>query len=183
MLFRSHLGDKGQFEPWLATSWSTSEDGKTYTFKLRDDVTFSDGTPFTAQVVKANFDALLDNVNRHSWLESIRLMAEVEKSGKDAIRVIDDHTVEIEFADSYYPFLVELGVTRPFRFLSPKCFKEGTTKNGTQCMVGTGSYVLTNNVVDQAATFERNKQYWGEKPQIDKIVAKVIPDKIGRAHV
>ncbi|WP_339389138.1 ABC transporter substrate-binding protein, partial [Vibrio caribbeanicus] len=97
-----HLGDKGQFEPWLATSWSTSEDGKTYTFKLRDGVTFSDGTPFTAQVVKANFDALLDNVNRHSWLESIRLMAEVEKSGKDAIRVIDDHTVEIEFADSYY---------------------------------------------------------------------------------
>ncbi len=175
-----HLGDKGQFEPWLATSWNTSEDGKTYTFKLRDDVTFSDGTPFTAQVVKANFDALLDNVNRHSWLESIRLMAEVEKSGKDAIRVIDDHTVEIEFADSYYPFLVELGVTRPFRFLSPKCFKEGTTKNGTQCMVGTGSYVLTNNVVDQAATFERNKQYWGEKPQIDKIVAKVIPDNQSR---
>ncbi|WP_339388783.1 nickel ABC transporter substrate-binding protein, partial [Vibrio caribbeanicus] len=77
-------------------------------------------------------------------------------------------------------FLVELGVTRPFRFLSPNCFKEGTTKNGTQCMVGTGSYVLTNNVVDQAATFERNKQYWGEKPQIDKIVAKVIPDNQSR---
>ncbi len=175
-----HLGENGVLEPWLATSWSTSEDGKTYTFKLRDDVTFSDGTKFDANVVKANFDALLDNANRHSWLESIRLMVEVEKSGKESVRVIDNNSVEVEFAESYYPFLVELGVTRPFRFLSPKCFKEGTTKEGAVCYVGTGSYVLTNNTVDQQATFERNEDYWGEQPQLDKIIAKVIPDNQSR---
>lgn len=175
-----HLGDNGVLEPWLATSWSTSEDGKTYTFKLRDDVTFSDGTKFDANVVKANFDALLDNANRHTWLESIRLMVEVEKSGKESVRVVDNNTIEVEFAESYYPFLVELGVTRPFRFLSPKCFKDGTTKDGTNCYVGTGSYVLTDNVVDQRATFERNENYWGEKPQVDKIIAKVIPDNQSR---
>ncbi|MFI3245581.1 MAG: nickel ABC transporter substrate-binding protein [Ferrimonas sp.] len=175
-----HLGENGTLEPWLATSWSTSEDGKTYTFKLRDDVIFSDGTKFDANVVKANFDALLDNANRHTWLESIRLMVEVEKSGKESVRVIDDHTVAVEFAESYYPFLVELGVTRPFRFLSPKCFKEGTTKGGTTCYVGTGSYVLTNNAVDQQATFERNEDYWGEQPSLTKIIAKVIPDNQSR---
>ncbi|TDE24451.1 nickel ABC transporter, nickel/metallophore periplasmic binding protein [Vibrio owensii] len=175
-----HLGENGVLEPWLATSWSTSEDGKTYTFKLRDDVTFSDGTKFDANVVKANFDALLDNANRHTWLESIRLMVEVEKSGKESVRVVDNNTIEVEFAESYYPFLVELGVTRPFRFLSPKCFKDGTTKDGTNCYVGTGSYVLTDNVVDQRATFERNENYWGEKPQVDKIIAKVIPDNQSR---
>ncbi len=175
-----HLGDNGVLEPWLATSWSTSEDGKTYTFKLRDDVTFSDGTKFDANVVKANFDALLDNANRHTWLESIRLMVEVEKSGKESVRVVDTNIIEVEFAESYYPFLVELGVTRPFRFLSPKCFKDGTTKDGTNCYVGTGSYVLTDNVVDQRATFERNENYWGEKPQVDKIIAKVIPDNQSR---
>ena len=41
-----HLGGNGVLEPWLAKSWTTSTDGKTYTFILRDDVTFSDGTPF-----------------------------------------------------------------------------------------------------------------------------------------
>ncbi|MGF1773797.1 nickel ABC transporter substrate-binding protein [Vibrio wakamikoensis] len=175
-----HLGENGVLEPWLATSWSTSEDGKIYTFKLRDDVTFSDGTKFDASVVKANFDALLDNANRHTWLESIRLMVEVEKSGKESVRIVDSNTVEVEFAESYYPFLVELGVTRPFRFLSPKCFKDGATKNGTSCYVGTGSYVLTDNVVDQRATFERNANYWGQIPQVDKIIAKVIPDNQSR---
>lgn len=175
-----HLGQNGELEPWLATSWSTSDDGKTYTFKLRDDVTFTDGTPFDASVVKANFDALLDNANRHTWLESIRLMVEIKESGIDPVRVVDANTIEIQFAESYYPFLVELGVTRPFRFLSPKCFKEGTTKNGADCYVGTGSYKLTNNVVDQQATFTRNDQYWGEKPQVEKIVAKVIPDNQSR---
>ncbi|SJZ49698.1 putative ABC-type dipeptide transport system, periplasmic component [Vibrio cincinnatiensis] len=175
-----HLGENGVLEPWLATSWTTSKEGKVYTFTLRDDVTFSDGTPFDAHVVKANFDSLLDNANRHTWLESIRLMVEVENSGKQSVRVLDSHTVEVEFAQSYYPFLVELGVTRPFRFLSPKCFKEGTTKNGTLCYVGTGSYVLTDNVIDQRAIFERNDHYWGEKPQIEKIVAKVIPDNQSR---
>lgn len=175
-----HLGGNGVLEPWLAKSWTTSADGKTYTFILRDDVTFSDGTPFDANTVKMNLDALLDNANRHSWLESIRLMVEVEKTGKESVRVINNHTVEVEFAESYYPFLVELGVTRPFRFLSPQCFKDGTTKDGTNCYVGTGSYVLADNILDQRATFERNENYWGELPAVKTIVAKVIPDNQSR---
>ncbi|GDY25884.1 nickel ABC transporter, nickel/metallophore periplasmic binding protein [Agarivorans sp. Toyoura001] len=175
-----HLGENGKLEPWLATNWSVSEDGKLYTFTLREGVTFSDGSPFNAEVVKQNFDALLDNGNRHTWLESIRLMLEVEETGKQSVRVVDNHTIEVEFANSYYPFLVELGVTRPFRFLSPKCFKEGTTKDGTLCYVGTGSYQLSSNTVDQQASFEQYANYWGEKPQIEKIVAKVIPDNQAR---
>ncbi len=176
----THINQDGGIEPWLATNWTISEDGRTYTFTLRDDVTFSDGTPFDASVVKANFDALLSNANRHSWLESIRLMLEVEKTGKESVRVLADNKIEIEFAKPYYPFLVELGVTRPFRFLSPKCFIESETKNGVSCYVGTGSYTFVNNKVDQYATFELNDSYWGEKPQIERIVARVIPDNQSR---
>jgi nickel transport system substrate-binding protein len=176
----THINQEGDIEPWLATNWTISEDGKTYTFTLRDGVSFSDGTPFNAKVVKANFDALLDNANRHSWLESIRLMLEVEKTGKESVRVLADNKVEIEFAKPYYPFLVELGVTRPFRFLSPKCFIEDKTKDGVSCYVGTGSYTFVNNEVDQLATFEVNDTYWGQKPEIERIVAKVIPDNQSR---
>ncbi|MGX6601511.1 ABC transporter substrate-binding protein, partial [Micromonosporaceae bacterium Da 78-11] len=51
--------DKGGFVPWLATGYQASPDGRTYTFKLRTDVTFSDGTAFDAAAVKANVDQLL----------------------------------------------------------------------------------------------------------------------------
>ena len=67
-----------------------SKDGTTYTFDLRDDVSFTDGTKFDASVVKKNFDALLDNVKRHGWLESISLMNEQGKKGESAIKVLGE---------------------------------------------------------------------------------------------
>ncbi|MGE8077463.1 ABC transporter substrate-binding protein [Peribacillus loiseleuriae] len=48
------------FEPWLATSWEISEDKKSYTFELREDVIFHDETPFNAEAVKFNFDRIKD---------------------------------------------------------------------------------------------------------------------------
>lgn len=174
------LNEEGKPSPWLAKSWTVSKDGTTYTFALRDDVTFSDGSDFNAKVVKQNFDALLDNSKRHGWLESVRLMMEVQESGEDAVKVLDQYKVQVKFSKPYYPFIVELGVTRPFRMLSPNCFKEGTSKNGVSCLTGTGSYKLASNVVDQESKFVRNSAYWGEQPQIDNIIAKVIPDPQAR---
>ena len=52
--------DNGQIKPWLAESWDISDDGLTYTFKLREDVKFHDGTPFNAEAVKYNIERLLD---------------------------------------------------------------------------------------------------------------------------
>ena len=50
----------GTVNPWLADSWEISPDGLEYTFTLRPDVTFHDGTPFNAEAVKANFDTTMD---------------------------------------------------------------------------------------------------------------------------
>ncbi len=182
MLFEGlvFLDQQGDPQPWLATSWKVSSDGTKYTFAIRKGVSFSDGTPFDAHIVKKNFDALLDNGKRHGWLESIRLMVAFEKSGHKSVNVLDDYTVEVNFSDSYYPFIVELGMTRPFRFLSPKCFKEGMTKNGVSCLVGTASYVLETHQLDEYAEFVVNPNYWGKKPEIKKIVIKVIPDNQAR---
>ncbi|QTX32538.1 nickel ABC transporter substrate-binding protein [Aminithiophilus ramosus] len=155
-------------EPWLAESWEISDDGRVYTFHLRRDVAFSDGEPFDAAAAKANFDAVLDNIERHGWLEMVRLM-----EGVDAV---DDHTLRIRLKEPYFPMLTELGVTRPMRFISPRCMKEGTTKKGVTGHIGTGPYVLAENVVDQQATFVRNENYWGEKPSIRTIKVRVIPD-------
>ncbi|MDU1203125.1 MAG: nickel ABC transporter substrate-binding protein [Clostridiales bacterium] len=170
------ITEDGDFEPWLAESWEISEDGKEYVFKLREDVTFSDGEKFNAEAAKANFDAILDNADRHTWLESVRLMQEVDNSGGKSVEVTGEYELTLRLSEAYYPFLVELGVTRPFRFISPKCFIDGTTKNGVSDIVGTGSYVLSENHVDEYSIFKVNEDYWGEKPEIKEIEVKVIPD-------
>lgn len=170
------INEEGNVEPWLAESWEVSEDGKEYIFKLREDVTFTDGEKFNAEAAKANFDAILANAERHTWLESVRLMEEVNKAGGKSVEVTGEYELTIRLSESYYPFLVELGVTRPFRFISPNCFINGGTKDGVSDIIGTGSYLLEENHVDEYAVFKVNENYWGEKPEIKEIVAKVIPD-------
>lgn len=84
LLFESlvKIENDGSYTPWLAKSWEIKDKGKTYVFQLRDDVYFHDGEKFNAKAAKANFDAILDNSKRHGWLESIRLMIEVENQEK-----------------------------------------------------------------------------------------------------
>lgn len=156
------------YEGCLAESWDISEDGKTYTFHIRDGVKFSDGEVCDADAIKANFDAIIENKDRHTWLEMMNLLVGVSAP--------DDKTFVIELSEPYYPLLTELGVTRPFAMISPKAMKDGSTKDGVNAYIGTGPYVLTDFVTDEYAVFEANENYWGEQPKIKKITVKVIPD-------
>ncbi len=156
------------YEGCLAESWDISEDGKTYTFHIRDGVTFSDGEVCDANAIKANFDAIIENKDRHTWLEMMNLLVGVSTP--------DEKTFVIELSEPYYPLLTELGVTRPFAMISPKAMKDGSTKDGVNAYIGTGPYVLTDFVTDEYAVFEANENYWGEQPAIKKITVKVIPD-------
>ena len=156
------------YEGCLAESWDISDDGKTYTFHIRDGVKFSDGEVCDANAIKANFDAIIENKDRHTWLEMMNLLVGVSAP--------DDKTFVIELSEPYYPLLTELGVTRPFAMISPKAMKDGSTKDGVNAYIGTGPYVLTDFVTDEYAVFEANEIYWGEQPKIKKITVKVIPD-------
>lgn len=172
--------DDGSISPWLAESYEVSEDGKTYVFKLREDVYFTDGAKFNAEAAKLNFDAILDNYERHSWIESVSLMKEVENYGKESVEVTGEYELTIHLSKSYYPFLLELGLIRPLRFISPNCFIDGTTKNGVTDYIGTGSYYLSEHVTDEYAIFKVNEKYWGDVPDIEEIIVKVIPDSQSR---
>lgn len=156
------------YEGCLAESWTISEDGKIYTFKIRNGVTFSDGTVCDANAILANFNAIIENKDRHTWLEMMNLLVGVSAP--------DDHTFVIELSEAYYPMLTELGCIRPFAMISPNCMINGSTKDGVSGYIGTGPYVLTDFETDQYAVFERNENYWGEKPKIERITVKVIPD-------
>ncbi|EHD19762.1 MULTISPECIES: nickel ABC transporter substrate-binding protein [Brenneria] len=161
-------GEQG-VRPWLAQSWEISPDGKQYTFHLRQGVRFSDGEPFNARAAKQNFEAVLANYQRHAWLELVRQI--------DKIDAADDDTLVLHLKNPYYPTLVELGLTRPFRFISPRSFIDGQTKNGVRSYAGTGPWLLAEQVKNQYATFKANPRYWGTPPKLQSVTWKVIPDR------
>jgi nickel transport system substrate-binding protein len=166
-------GQGGRIETCLATAWSIEDEGRNYVFQLRQGVVFSDGTPFNAASVKANFDAVLANRPRHAWLE---LAAQIE-----ALEVIDRATVRLRLRDAYYPTLMELSLIRPFRFLSPAAFQAGGTAAGIAAPVGTGPWKLAGTARGEHDTFVRNDTYWGARPAVERIVVRVLPDPTTRA--
>jgi len=159
----------GKLEPHLAESWTISEDGKEYTFKLRKNVKFSDGTPFNAAIVKKNFDAVMSNPKMHSWLGVINALEKTE--------AVDEHTFKMILKAPYYPTLQDLSLVRPVRFLGEAGFPDdGDTSKAVKKPVGTGPWMLSEYKQDEYAVFTRNPNYWGETPKLDKVTVKIIPD-------
>ena len=166
-------GGKNGIQPQLATSWNISEDGKTYTFHLREGVKFSDGTDFNADAVCFNLARWVNN-DRHASLTSYAV---------ESYRAVDEHTVEIVFKEGSYPILTELTYPRPVRFLSPSSIEkvEGDVMGKFTKPVGTGQWMLESYTPEQEFVLVPNPYYWGEKPALNKITFKVIPD--GQARI
>ncbi|MEG5262837.1 nickel ABC transporter substrate-binding protein [Pseudomonas sp. JDS28PS106] len=156
---------EGKVEPWLATHWNVSPDGKTYTFTLRDNVMFSDGTPFDAAVAKTNLDAVLQNSQRHQWMELVATL--------DRVEAPDAHTLILKLKHPYYPTLLELAQVRPLRFAAPGA-KAGRP-------VGTGPWKLADSRRGEYDLFQRNEHYWGQRPAYDQVRVRVISDPDSRA--
>ncbi|WP_166240152.1 nickel ABC transporter substrate-binding protein [Paenibacillus turpanensis] len=159
----------GKIEPHLAEDWTISPDGKEYTFKIRSNVKFSDGSAFTAASAKKNLDAVMKNMKLHTWLGVINVLEKTE--------VVDDSTFKMTLKEPYYSTLYDLAVVRPVRFLAEAGFPDdGDTSKGVKSPIGTGPWVLSEYKKDEYAAFTPNPNYWGDKPKIDKVIVKVVPD-------
>lgn len=169
-------GDNGVIEPALAESWKVSEDGKTYTFKLRH-AKFSDGSDFNAENVKRNFDTIFSDANKgnHNWFGFTDQL--------DSYKVVNDDTFEITLKQPYSATMYDLSMIRPIRFLADSAFPEGddTNKNNIKKPIGTGQWVVKDKKSNEYITFERNEDYWGEKPKLKEVTVKIIPDAQTRA--
>lgn len=154
--------------PKLALSWEISEDGTNYTFHLRKDAVFSNGEKFNASAVKSNFDAIMDNKKRHSWLELTNIIKSYE--------VKDEYTFVLNIDHPYEPTLRELALVRPFRFIAPTAMINGGTKDGIKEAIGTGAYILKESKLGVYDKFVANKKHYEFNPKYDEILAKVIPD-------
>jgi peptide/nickel transport system substrate-binding protein len=153
--------DESGLIPYLAEDCSVSEDGLTYTFQLRKGVSFTDGTPFTAEDVKFTFDYMKEHP--YKWV-SVSMVEEAS--------VVDEHTVEIKLNKTYNPFLSDVAGSLP---ILPKHIWENVTEPETftepEAAISTGPFLLEN--YDAAAgtyTFKANEDYFYGDLQIDKLV-------------
>ncbi|MDO5095186.1 MAG: nickel ABC transporter substrate-binding protein [Peptostreptococcaceae bacterium] len=164
-------GENGVIEPKLAESWEISPDGKTYTFKLREGVKFSDGTPFNAANAVKNFDTIFaeENKGNHSWFAFTNYL--------ESWKAVDDMTFEIKLSNAYSATLYDLAMIRPIRFLADAGFPDdNNTGKEIKAPIGTGAWMLKEHKQDEYAVFVPNEHYWGEKPAAKEVVIKVLPD-------
>ncbi|MDQ0374791.1 ABC transporter substrate-binding protein [Cellulomonas humilata] len=169
--------ETGEIVPWLAESWEVSDDLTHFTFHLRDDVTFSDGTPLTATTVKANFDALVGPLAASAPLAGSYL------SGYQATTVDDEHTVTVAFATPNAQFL-QASSTVSLAILSDATATTDPAARLQGAVVGSGPFELEEYTQDQGATIVRRDGYaWpsdvSENPgeaYLDQIDFSIVPE-------
>ncbi|MFB9947582.1 ABC transporter substrate-binding protein [Rhizobium puerariae] len=164
----------GGYTPWLAAGYTISEDGKTYTFKLRDGITFSDGQKFDAQAVVANFTRLKDAA--YSGSVSAGPVSRIAE-----LKAVDASTVSFTLKDVYAPFL---DYVASLEILSPAAFASAQLKSGGPEIAGTGPFILKRYVKGQEIQFVRNDAYdWAPKTAahrgkayLEEVVYRFLPE-------
>ncbi|MET4491208.1 ABC transporter substrate-binding protein [Bradyrhizobium sp. LA7.1] len=160
-------------QPVLAKSWTVSDDGLTYTFKLQENVRWHDGKPFTADDVLFSCMTFLPETNPRARLTFSRVQ---EASAPDP------HTVVFRLKEPFAPFLgaFEMG-SAP---MIPKHLYEGTdyrSNPANQTPIGTGPFKFGEWKRGQYIRLVRNDDYWKPGlPYLDQIVFRVIPDAASR---
>ncbi|WP_324745542.1 ABC transporter substrate-binding protein [Pseudomonas veronii] len=171
--------EQGNISPWLAKSWDISPDGKTYTFHLRDDVTFSDGEKFNARALQVNLEHMRDPATK-SPLAAAYIAPYVDG------RIVDEYTFEAHLREPYSPFLDVLAQSW-LSMISPRQILQAP-KSIAEHPIGSGPFVLESYTRDQGATFIKRKGYNWAPPVIrhtgeaylDRIELSIIPEPMIR---
>lgn len=146
-----------EVEPALAESWDISEDGKTYTFKLREGVKFHDGSDFNAEAVKFNFDRMLKE--DHPFYDTGPFPLSFNFASVDSVNVIDPLTVEFKLKEAFAPFLSNLAY--PTGLIVSPASVEQHGKDYGRNPSGTGPFEFVEWQSNQRVVIEANPDYWG----------------------
>jgi peptide/nickel transport system substrate-binding protein len=174
-----------ELEPWLAEGWSSSDDGLTYTIRLRKGVTFSDGTPLTSADVLFSFRALYD-----ARVNAVLASAATVSGAPLLVSAPDATTVVVRFPSRFAPGLrlIDTLPILPRHKLQAaldagefsKAWAVGTPAGD---MAGLGPFILTRHVAGQRLVFSRNPHYWRKDasgtqlPYLDSLTILIIPDQ------
>ena len=161
-----------QPKPHLAESWKVSPDGKTYSFKLRQDVKWHDGKPLTADDVVFTFGEYLIEV--HPRMKIVFQDVQVVK--------VDDHNVEFRLKEPFGPLIRSFGIGTE---IVPAHLYKGTDfrKNPNNAKpVGTGPFKFKEWRRGEYLHLTRNENYWRKgMPYLDEIYYRLVPDAASRA--
>ncbi len=155
-------------EPRLAERWEVSDDGLTITFYLRKDVKWHDGVPFTARDIEFGFNTIRDPDTLTAYAEDYLQVSKFE--------VLDDHTFRVTYDKPFAPALASWGslVVLPKHLLEGQNINEATefARNPT----GLGQYSLDEWVAQKSLTMKVNPEYYRGRPNLDRVVTRIIPD-------
>ena len=163
--------------PDLAESWEISDDGTVYTFKLRENIKFSNGDNVTAEDFKWSIERAANpdtgSYNADVYLGDIVGVKEViesngSKTSIDGVKALDDKTLEITIDSPKTYFLAKL--TYPTAFVLSKNYMESQGDNWIDKPVGTGPFILQEYQIGQILKLKRNDLYWGEKSKVDGVI-------------
>ncbi|SEU08021.1 ABC transporter substrate-binding protein [Nonomuraea wenchangensis] len=151
--------------PGLAESWDASEDGKTLTLKLRQGVTFADGSAFDSADVKSSLDKIMD--------EKTAAVARASLSSVKSVEAPDANTVVLKLSAPDAALPANLATVNMAMLSS-----DDTEEKLTATPNGTGPFTLGKRVPSQSITLTRNDAYWGaEKAKSPSVEFRVIPDE------
>ena len=161
----------GQWKPGLATSYAVSPDGKTWTFNLRPGVRWSDGQPFTSTDVKYTWQFATDPDINVTYA-----------TGFDKIASVDTPTptrVVYHLTEPFAPFKDEVAgaAILPHHIFATMSAAQINRAPFNQRPVGTGPFVVTEFATDDHVTLSANPLYWGPRPQLRRIVIRIVPDQ------
>lgn len=163
-------GDPAEIQPWLAENWETSEDGKTWTFKLAENAVFHNGDPVNAEAVRYSFERGLVLNKGVAWMLKDFLEP-------DGITVVDDYTVQFELKAPYAPFLSFL----PWWFIVNPAEVQANEVDGdygeawlTENAAGSGPFRLGRWEPNVLYELQAVADYWKGWPQGENRPAGVI---------
>src|SRR5690554_4889215 len=171
--------DEGEIIPWLAEEWTPAEDGLSWEFTLRDDVSFTDGTPLNAEAVQANVEHLLDPATA----SSTGYLALGKVASTD---IVDEHVIRFNLSAPDSSLLDSLSM--PWVAIqSPAAMERGQDVN-CESPVGTGPFVVTDWAKQDSITLERNEDYNSPPADadhdgvawLDQVIWRFIPDSASR---
>src|SRR5215217_2274159 len=164
-------------EPCLAESWDISEDNLTYTFHLRQGVTFHDGTAFNAQAVEFNVRRIWDKDFEYYYARANSFTFYAFEA-LESITVVDDYTVEMKLSSPFAEFLrmQNQSYGEPL-MISPTAVQTHGNEGFAQNPAGTGRFKLVERAEGESTTIERFAGYWGPDPaKLDKVIFRIIGD-------
>jgi len=167
LLYANPPGSEEDFTPCLAESWEVSDDGMTWTFNLREGVTFHDGEPFNAEAVKYSVEA-----TQEMDLGAAYIWYPVEQ-----INVVDEYTVEMVCS---YPAALDRVATSMYGawMFSPATKGQSEDWWNEPNTAGTGPYKLVSYTPNDETVFEAYEDYWGgwDAGQAEKVVMQYVDE-------